>query len=197
MDQGKAILNLEKYKAKIAKEFFKIVKDENDSYKIIQYFGPLRGKQKMNDEKWFQGNIFIDDITVNDPVLDLNKYTSDTGYTVRKKTTEELFKENIEIYKSWIIKNNGLINEIANHKKILKSVGLEQLCLSSETFTSLVDTAFNKINEMVNGNYSILSILQQEVECVNKILLMIDALHINGARETFENDFRYFYAMIN
>ena len=198
MNISKSIADLELYKAKISREFFKIVKDDDaeNSYKIIQYFGPLKGKKAMSDEHWFSGSVFLKNITVDSPVLDLNDYVSENGATIRLKTDKEKMLERLQVYRRWAAQSKDLSKAIAEHKKILKSIGLEQLCLSAQTFSELTGAAFSKISSMANSNMSLLSLLHQEVCISSSILLAVDRLHIEGARDMFEKDFKFFYAMI-
>ena len=165
---------------------------EDGSYKIVQYFGLLTGEKNMNKDGWFKGTYFAEKITADYPILNLDDFTSDNGFTLREKTEEEKIIEKIKSYKVWA---PALERGIRLHKAVLTSCGLEKLPLMCKSFSELIEKAFIGMKNLPIDGTQMTDVLQQEITAIHTILSSIYSLKVDGFGKAFETDYKYFYIM--
>lgn len=75
-----------KSKERLKNSFFRICKnDNNDSYKIIQYFGPIKTSTEMMRLGWNNHSYLADEITNEYPIFNISDFISDDRIHSTKK----------------------------------------------------------------------------------------------------------------
>lgn len=192
---SEALINIiEASKKHLSKTFFRIVKVD-DSYIIKEYKGVIKSVQTMMYEGWNRHQYLANFINEDYPVFKLSDFKSTNGFTIEKKSENELLKAELMEFIEYFNLNQNLY---------LKMKELKQFIVNFLSISFTQYEKFSDLNKSIETSISSLTISSNEkikfqfsyVSLVNDIYLELDKLNIEKSRLFFENKFKYFLSII-
>lgn len=193
---SQTLLNIiENSKKKIAKTFFRIIQIDDSSYTIKEYSGPVKSVQTMMYNGWNRHTYLEKYITEDYPIFNINDFKSIDGYTIEKKSTEDLLRLELMEFIEYYNLNQNLFLKMKEFKKFAI-----QFCESPfsafDSFSSYKDTINSNILKLNIPSGDKIKYQSMLISIINDIYLELDKLNIEKSRLFFDNKFKYFFSLI-
>ena len=180
-----------KSKKKIMESFFKIVKNDDDSYSIIEYFGPKKSLAQMMKEGYKRFESLKNELNETYPIFDINDFKAIDENTLIKKTENDLIKEELVKYLKYYELSPSLYSSVKKLKELLISLSIKYV--DYNTFSELQNTFNSSINSRSIEGSKYLTLFST---CVENVYLQMEKINISSPRDLFDKNFNYFIALI-
>lgn len=178
-------------KRRIMETFFKVIKNEDDSYSIIEYFGPKKSLAQMMKEGYRRFESLKNEINESYPIFDINDFKAIDENTLIRKSENDLIKEELVKYIKYYELSNSLYETVKKLKELMISLSIKYVEFSS--FSELQNFFNSKINFNTIEGSKYLTLFSTYVE---NIYLQLEKINISSPRELFNKNFNYFIALI-
>ena len=182
---------IENSKKKVLESFFKIIKNDDNTYSILEYVGPKKSLTQMMREGYRRFESLINEINESYPILNINDFKAINETTLIKKSENDLIKEELEKYLKYYELSPELFESVKKLKELLISRSINYSEYSS--FTEVQNLFISSVNSnSIEGN-RYLTLFSTYIQ---NIYLQLERINISFPRELFDKNFNYFIALI-
>lgn len=178
-------------KRKIMETFYKIEKNDDDTFSIIEYFGPKKSLSQMMREGYKRFESLKNEINESYPIFDINDFKAVDLNTLIKKSENDLIKDELVKYLKYYDMSPALYEVVKKLKELLISRSIKYV--EYNTFSELQNVFNSSFNSNSIEGSKYLTLFSTYVE---QIYLYLEKINISSPRDLFDKNFNYFIALI-
>ena len=178
-------------KNQILSSYFKIKKNEDNSFSIVEYFGPKKSYKQMRQLGYAVFSNLLEYINEKYPIFDINDFKAVDEHTIVKKTEDDLINEEVTKIIKYYELSEPLFQSVKKLKELLILLSIKYFEFAK--FSDLKNYILSSINSNTMDGIKYISLFSNYVD---DIYCQLEKIGVSAARDLFDNKFNYFIALI-